>query len=58
MANSEAPICLKCDHPKSEHTKNSCERVTNLGPEVAHGNPVSQPYECNRFFAPKKSKKA
>ncbi len=51
-ATSKDPICLRCEHPKSEHANGGCNHLTDLGPQ-SHGNPESQACECTGFWRPR-----
>jgi hypothetical protein len=52
MANADLELCIKGNHPMSEHAKGGCNHLTDLGPQE-HSNPEKLICSCNGFIAKK-----
>jgi hypothetical protein len=48
MANSEDKLCLRCEHPKSEHVNNGCNHLDDMGRQP-HGNREEKLCDCDGF---------
>jgi hypothetical protein len=55
MPNDEDKICIKCEHPKSEHVGKGCNHLTDMGPQP-HGNPELKMCWCDGFVEDKRGK--
>jgi len=55
MASDKNELCLKCDHPKSEHTTKGCTHLDDMGPQE-HGNRESKICNCTGFIVSKRTR--
>jgi len=48
MDNGKDKLCLRCEHPKSEHVKDVCGHLDEIG-QQPHGNREQKLCTCSGF---------